>query len=188
MHPSEQDLVLYSSGDLAILDKLRVRWHVRSCGRCSKEVASVHALTASLRSRSDEMPAGLQWERIAAEMTANIHLGLEAGECVGPAPTRRAQRMSWRPAVVMAGMSAVLIGAWWLNPPRVERQQIAEASPVQISTSVGGLQVKGNGSALILMHTRGQQSPIIVSTPGSLRARFVDQDTGQVTINHVYSD
>ena len=62
------------------------------------------------------------------------------------------------------------------------------AAKIQHLTSPGGIEMQENGSALILMHTRGQQQPIIVSTPGSLRARFVDQDTGQVTINNVYSD
>jgi hypothetical protein len=80
------------------------------------------------------------------------------------------------------------MGAWWLNPPRTVREVALRPSPVEVRTSQGGIEVKENGSAMILMHTRGQQRPIIVSTPGSLRARFVDQDTGQVTINNVYSD
>jgi hypothetical protein len=65
---------------------------------------------------------------------------------------------------------------------------VAKHSPVEIRTSATGLEVKENGSTLILMHTRGQQAPLILSTPGSLRARYVDQDTGQVTINNVYAD
>lgn len=87
---------------------------------------------------------------------------------------------------MMAGLTVVLAGAWWLNPPR--HQEIARKTPVEIRTSPGGIEVKENGSALMLLHTRGQQTPIIVSTPGQLRARFVDADTGQVTINNVYSD
>jgi hypothetical protein len=120
-------------------------------------------------------------------MTANIHVGLEAGECVGPVVQKKPSVLGWRPAAAMAGMTLMLAVAWWLNPPP-QNALVAKHSPVEIRTSATGLEVKENGSALILMHTRGQQAPIIVSTPGSLRARYVDQDTGQVTINNVYAD
>jgi hypothetical protein len=123
-------------------------------------------------------------------MTANIHLGLEAGECVGRPRVNRSERIGWQAVVVMAGMSVVLLGAWWLNPPiaRESREMAVRRSPIEIRSAPGGIELKENGSTLMLMHTRGQQKPIIVSAPGSLRARFVDADTGQVTINNVYSD
>ena len=186
-HPSESDLTLYSSGDLGVLDRIWVRWHVRSCARCDNEINTMSSLVAALRSQSDHLPAGVQWDRLAAEMTANIHLGLEAGECVGPARVRKPERIGWRAAMVMAAMTVVLFCAWLLNPPR-GRELVLQRSPIEIRTAPGGIEVKENGSALTLLHTRGQQSPIFISTPGSLRARFVDQDTGQVTINNVYSD
>lgn len=186
-HPGEASLALYSTGDLNLADRLRVGWHVRSCARCSHQTEVFSAMTADLRAQTQDVPRGLQWDRLAAEMTANIHLGLEAGECIGPARSSRPERIGWRAVAVMAGMTAVLLGAWFLNPPR-ESNKIAMRSPIEIRTAPGGIEVKENGTALMLLHTRGQQQPIIVSTPGSLRARFVDQDTGQVTINNVYSD
>jgi hypothetical protein len=187
-HPGEQELTLYSSGDLGMVEMWRVGFHVRSCTRCAHEVANSATVTAALRAQPSELPPGLHWDRLAAEMTANIHVGLEAGECIGPIRVRRPERIGWRAVTVMAGISAVLAGAWWLNPPRTIREAAIRRTPVEVRTSPGGIEVKENGSAMILLHTRGQQSPIIVSTPGSLRARFVDQDTGQVTINNVYSD
>jgi hypothetical protein len=187
-HPGEQELTLYSSGDLSMLEMWRVGFHVRSCDRCAHEVESSAALTRALRTQPVDLPAGLNWDRLAAEMTANIHVGLEAGECIGPVRVQRAERIGWRAVTVLAGISVVLMGAWWLNPPRTIRETAVRRMPVEIVTSPGGIEVKENGSAMILLHTRGQQSPIIVSTPGSLRARFVDEDTGQVTINNVYSD
>jgi len=186
-HPGEQQLALYSSGDLNFVNSLRVQWHLRTCARCSQQVESIAAVTSALRSHTIEMPRGVEWDRLAAEMTANIHLGLEAGECVGPVRLARPERIGWRASLVMAGMTIVLVGAWFLNPPR-HTEKLAQRSPIEIGTMPGGIEMKGNGSALMLLHTRGQQTPIIVSTPGSLRARFVDQDTGQVTINNVYSD
>jgi hypothetical protein len=187
-HPSESDLTLYSTGDLGTFDQFRVRWHLRSCARCDNEVNAMGNLVAALRSHSDDLPPGVQWDKLSAEMTANIHLGLEAGECVGPVKVRKPERIGWSAAIVMAAMTLVLFCAWALNPPRGRQVAIQRPSPVEIRTAPGGIEVKENGSALTLLHTRGQQTPIFISTPGSLRARFVDSDTGQVTINNVYSD
>ena len=191
LHPGDNQLALFSGSESSGLERLRVWWHVRACDRCWREVEAMRENAALLRNRlrtsAAQFPAGLDWDRLAAEMTANIHVGLEAGECVGSVAQRKPNIIGWRPAAAMAGMSLMLAGAWWLNLPRSKRLA-AKQSPVEIRTSATGLEVKENGSALILMHTRGQQAPIIVSTPGSLRARYVDQDTGQVTINNVYAD
>jgi hypothetical protein len=186
-HPGEKELALYFNHDLGWIAQVRVRWHLKSCARCAGDVSAFEAAGLVLRSGTEELPAGMRWENLAAEMTANIHLGLEAGECVGPVPGNKPERMGWRTALVMASMTIVLLAAWWLNPPH-RREVAIHKSPAEIRTAPEGLEVKENGSALTLLHTRGQQTPIIVSTPGSLRARFVDADTGQVTINNVYSD
>jgi hypothetical protein len=186
-HPGEMELALYAGHDLGWMDRIRVHWHLKSCSRCAEEVNSFESVSFEARSAVDQIPASLNWNRLAAEMTANIHLGLEAGECVGPAPIAKPERMGWRAAVVMASMTVILFAAWWLNPPR-GREVAIHRAPAEIRTAPEGIEVKENGSALTLLHTRGQQTPIIVSTPGSLRARFVDADTGQVTINNVYSD
>lgn len=187
MHPGEKELALYSSGDLNFIELLRVKWHLRSCDKCVSGVETMRGLAAALRASADSLPANLNWDRLAAEMSANIHLGVEAGECVGRTPVRRVERIGWRAAVVMAGMTVALFTAWWLNPPTV-REMRAQYSPAEIRSAPGGIELNENGSTLMLLHTRGQESPIIVSAPGSLRARFVDADTGQVTINNVYTD
>jgi hypothetical protein len=187
VHPGDKQLASFSGNESSGLERLRVWWHVRDCDRCRREVEAMQANAALLRTSVAKLPAGLNWDRLAAEMTANIHVGLEAGECVGSIARPKPNILGWRPAAAMAGMGLILAGAWWLNPPR-QNGLAAKRSPVEIQTSATGLEVKENGSALILMHTRGQQAPIIVSTPGSLRARYVDQDTGQVTINNVYAD
>ena len=187
LHPGDKQLALFSGNESSGLERLRVWWHVRECDRCRREVETMRVNSALLRGTVAKLPAGLNWDRLAAEMTANIHVGLEAGECVGSVVQRKPSIFGWRPAAAMAGMGLMMAAAWWLNPPR-QSGLVARHSPVEIRTSATGLEVKENGSALILMHTRGQQAPIIVSTPGSLRARYVDQDTGQVTINNVYAD
>jgi hypothetical protein len=91
----------------------------------------------------------------------------------------------------MSGVSALVVAAWWFNPsPQPRRPGIRPADVIEISATGRGLELKGNGSALVLLNGRRGENPrpIIVSSPGSLRARYVDTDTGQITINNVYSE
>ena len=74
------------------------------------------------------MPAGLNWDRLAEEMSANIHLGLEAGECVAPAKAIRFASTGELRSV-MAGMSIALVGAWFLNP--IPRRSTGESHSVR---------------------------------------------------------
>jgi len=189
-HPSTVDLALYSGGDCGRIQKWRIGRHVSACVTCRSEVDAFHRAELALCKEAAELPAGLRWDRLAEEMTANIHLGVEAGECVGPAkPTP--VRLDWSIAAVMVTMSAVLMGAWFLNPmPRAEHEAVLRAPKVEIRTTSAGLEVNENGSAMVLLHgrSREQQPALIVSSPGTLRARYVDTDTGQITINNVYSE
>lgn len=188
MHPAAGDLALYSGGDLGWLERLRVRRHLGRCPACRVEVERFRSASASLRRQAEELPEGLNWDRLAAEMTANIHLGLEAGECVTGA-RREPARMTWRAAAVVASLAGVFAAAWWLNPAARPTPSL-QAPRVEIRSTAAGLELNENGSAMVLLHTRGSQTvrPIIVSAPGTLRARYVDPDTGQITINHVYAE
>ena len=60
-------------------------------------------------------------------MTANIRVGLAAGECVTPARTQESRLISWRPAAIAAGLVVLLAGAWWLNIPRTDTETIGRA-------------------------------------------------------------
>jgi hypothetical protein len=186
-HPANFQLALYAGGDLDFWDRWRVKRHISECDCCEREIHSLQSASAELRNEGAEMPEGLNWDRLSAEMAANIHLGLEAGECVG---TRAAKQRHtyWRAAAVMAGTTFLLIGAWWLNPMPKKQQHVIRAAGIEIRTTSSGIELNENGNALTLLHTRGGQKPIIISVPGTLRARYVDNETGQVTINNVYTD
>lgn len=186
-HPEEAKLALYAGGDLNWFENWKVGRHAAGCEYCRSQVARFRAAAAGLRAGSGEIPAGLDWKSLAAEMTANINLGLEAGECVASVPTRP-DTIGWRAAAVMAGMMIVLLTAWWLNPPQKRQQHTMRAPRIEMRATTSGIELNENGNALTLMHTRGRQKPIFVSAPGTLRARFVDAETGQVTINNVYTE
>lgn len=208
-HVAETDLALYAAGDLPFWPSpvvyLRVRLHVRRCEECRRLMEALRADREELRGSADDMPASisanLDWEQLAAEMTANIRVGLAAGECVTPRE-RKAPAVSWRPAVIAAGFVVLLAGAWWLNIPRTDTEAIGRAirdmatggrtsatqeerGPVVGASSAGVVLVENGGQIRI---DQGGLEPVMysVSTQGSASARYVDQDTGQVTITATY--
>lgn len=190
MHPSEIELAQYSGGDLSLWKRWAVTRHVRTCVRCREALDDFAAAGDELRALSDELPAGVNWTRLSAEMKANIRLGLAAGECVGPAPVFPApDRTGWRAAVVLASASLIVIVGWWLNTP-VPKAQPAASAQVQgvlLEAIDGGIELKQDDRAMTLRHPHNENVTLTVNTQGSVRARYIDSDTGQVTINHVYA-
>lgn len=189
-HPSATDLALYSGGDLGLLERWRIRRHIGSCARCRHEVDAFRTASAGLVEDTAGLPPGLNWDRLATEITANIHVGLEAAECV--APVRKSSfHPVWRAAALATAMSLLIVTAWFLNPPPPSPQHgMRGTAGIELRNTSTGLELNENGSSLVLLHGRGVQvlRPIISSEPGSLRARVVDADTGQITINNVYAD
>jgi hypothetical protein len=83
-HPSEKDLALFAGGDLNRFSKWRLSRHVQACAACELRLQSYQTARQSLRVEAGGDPEGLNWERLASEMTGNIRVGLAAGECIGP--------------------------------------------------------------------------------------------------------
>jgi hypothetical protein len=184
-HPSESTLALFAGGELGMLDRWWTGRHVRNCSRCEAHVASFASIKSDLAEAVNALPANLNWDALAAEMTANIHVGLEASQCIAPV-VRRSQPLGWKAAAVLASVTALLMTAWWLNIPRPAMKADSE---VVLKVNHQGIGIEQNGTPLIVLHTRAlkESKPVYTSGPGTLRARYVDADTGQVTINNVYS-
>ncbi|HYP13071.1 MAG TPA: hypothetical protein VEQ63_04035 [Bryobacteraceae bacterium] len=185
-HPSDAQLALYAGRELNWLNRRRVGRHVSGCEFCAREVEQYRSAAEHLNSALNRMPAGLNWDRLSAEMTANINLGVEAGEIVSSVRRPRESALGWRATFVMAAMTCLLLVGWWLNPPVRRQPGMSVPAKAEMRTTAAGIELNANGNSLTL-HTRGRQKPIIVSAPGVMRARFVD-DSGQVTINNVHTD
>ena len=200
-HLAETDLALYAAGDLPFWRSALVRLHVRQCDGCRALVDALRADREELRRSADDMPANVDWDQLAAEMTANIRVGLAAGECVTPRE-RKVATISWRPAAIAAGLVVLLAGAWWLNIPRTDTEVIGRAlhniatggrsgftqeerGPV-VGASSNGVELLENGGRLGIEQSGLEPVMFSVSTQGSASARYVDQDTGQVTITATY--
>jgi len=201
-HVMETELALYAAGDLPFWRSILVRFHVRRCDECHGLLEALRADRQELRRSADDMPQNVDWDQLAAEMTANIRVGLAAGECVTPRE-RKVAAMSWRPVAIAAGLVVLLAGAWWLNIPRTDTEAIGRAirdmatggrmsatqeerDPVVGASSAGVVLVENGDRRMGI--DQGGLEPVMysVSTQGSASARYVDQDTGQVTITATY--
>lgn len=206
-HPAEAQLALYAGGDLGFLARISTRLHVRRCATCQSTVTAYSAAREKFRTDCSEMPEGVDWDRLSSEMTGNIRVGLAAGECV--AETRRRVRVPamgfWKPALAACAVMTLVVSGMWLNFPERQRVTLAEglskiwkpelrapaavaaANPVYLESTRVGIQFTENGSSMTMMHPDSAPSVVLVSTQGSVRARYVDSDTGQVTITNVYA-
>lgn len=192
-HPGEIELALFAGGDLGLIERLRVGKHVRDCEGCRSEVEALKHGTGQLREIADDLPAGVNWTRLAQEMTGNIRVGLAAGECVGE-PRERRRSLGWHAAAVMAAAFVIgMLAMWWKMPPRQTQPPpphqalVAPVEPgVFIEASQSSITLNANGSKMSFVNRHSDNVAVSVSMQGSARAQYVDSDTGQVTINKVY--
>jgi hypothetical protein len=216
LHIAETDLALYVSGDLGLLRRASVRFHVGRCERCSRRVEAYRADRSRVKEIAAEMPEGVDWDRLAAEMTANIRVGLAAGECVARPRDRkrpagngaRNLAVHWRPAAIAAAAVVLLTVAWMVNMPSGTTQELGRAmgavlrggsvsggpfvqpslmyaqSPVVVANQLG-IELRENNN---VMGASQDELPVSVSlsVQGSASARYVNADTGQMTITSVY--
>lgn len=187
-HPSEATLALYAGGDLGPLSRWRTERHVAGCDRCRlavDEFASVRESVTGL----EELP-GLSWNRLAAEMKANIRLGLEAGECVRELDARPAKRSGqavfpgWRALVACVSMVALVVAGILLEHPAPPPAEPIQGTVLRVTTN--GIELSEDGQAMILLHGRAQDVTYSAGAQGSMGARYVAADSGYVTMNNVY--
>jgi hypothetical protein len=186
-HPSEATLALHAGDDLGVLARWRTQRHLARCERCRGEAAAFRALR-EIAPDLRETPE-IAWNRLAAEMKANIRLGLEAGRCVrsGDTPTPAAAPLFFgaRALIAVASVLTLMVTGLVLEHP-APNPASARLEGVVVQRMAGGIQVREGGQALRLLHGNARDVTYTVGAQGSLRARYVDPDTGYVTINNVY--
>lgn len=213
-HPTEAALALYAGSELGVWARFRVGGHVRSCDRCSRSVEEFRALRDVTLAQAANLPPDLNWDALAIEMKANIRVGLAAGACVAEtAPDRFAPR--WRGPAFVLPVLLVVIAGWILQtlPPAIRHAAPAGRQPAMIAASEDGVAalrsgetagplsesvvldadsesigVASDGRGFTLRYPRGQNVLLTVRGEDAVRARYVDSETGQVTISHVYAE
>ncbi len=183
-HPNQATLALHAGGDLASLARWRVRRHLARCAECREEVASFEQFRQLLPSLDDSRD--IHWNRLAAEMKANIRLGLAAGECVrADDPAGAGPIWSYaRVGVALASVAVLLATGVMLERPG---PIVARETGVVVLATADGVQVREGGQSLGLMHSGASREAVTyqVGAQGSVEARYVDSETGYVTVNKV---
>lgn len=205
-HPADAELALFSGGDLGFWRRWRVRVHLRGCPDCRSEVELYEQSRDALRGSDGDLPAWVNWDRLARDMSGNIRVGLAAGECVdGPFRQERKRHLGLL-TVVAACLSLASFGIFWINLPADEAHQLLvafhaigtkaaggtpaisppDADGMVIDASPASIGMEQNGAVFSLLPQTTGRIDVSVSLQNSVGARYVDADTGQVTINRVY--
>lgn len=208
-HPNETQLALYSGNDLGHWETWRIRRHLAQCSACRRQVLNHRENAEAIRAHAAEMPGQFNWSRLAEEMTGNVRVGLAAGECIAgfekaAHPIR--PRIAWQAGLAVAGLTAFSLFALWLKLPREDTHRIFAAlgqirwervgrtfhapsstqDGIILEANQSSIEVKSNGRTLSLMHPKSEDATVSINLQGSAGVRYVDTDTGQVTMNKVY--
>lgn len=197
-HPGAQTLALYSRGDLSLLTRVRIRHHVNQCLECDTQISLFAAARAELnREASDQTLTGFEaiadWKRLEREMLGNIAVGVAAGRCID----KVGHKHVWLGRISVAtGAFALLVLGWMTHIPSQDtrhletslRRMVGLERPVFAGTIVestpDGISVSTRQATLTILHPAS--AVISVSGNSAMAARYVDEDTGQVTITNVY--
>jgi hypothetical protein len=165
-HPDKTRLALLAGDDLGFLEATFIRVHLRTCEYCQARMQAFHHTRQVIADAAQDLPPGLDWNRLAEEMTGNIRVGLAAGECVGAYPIRtRLLHLRWNGAIAAMALAGIFATGLWLKMGR--EAPAPRASLSYVASDPGNVVVS-------------------VSARGSSSTRAIDDDTGQTTITEVY--
>ncbi len=188
-HFSDAELALASTGDLGWRRRLAVWLHTRQCRKCASAIDEYRGVRSDLQRNAAEMEMGeAAWLELEGEMKANIRLGLSAGRIVDTQPglgeVTSVEAAGWRAAVVLATLTVVLAGGWLLKRPAPGLPD-AVWQPIVAEANAEGVGIHEGQAGLMLLGPERESSVMLAGTAGGARARFIDAETGQVTIHHV---
>lgn len=200
LHPSAEILALFSSADLPLLDRLKIRKHVSRCEYCQRQLALLRESITELhrQARTETLTsfeAVADWARLEREMQGNIAVGVSAARCIGIAKKPHNIILKFGLA---SGMAILFVLGWMTHVPPEQSSKIYASLHRAFSSKVrykshgsilrsqpGGIMVGSPEGSLTLLHP----ASAVVSASGasSVEARYSDDETGQVTITSVYA-
>jgi hypothetical protein len=198
-HPGAPVLALFSSGDLSWRDAWRLRHHINRCEECERLVAEFRAAKAELKREAQSetltaFEAIADWSVLEREMLGNIAVGVAAARCVDNVHHGRSFLIK---ATAIAGLTALFVAGWITHIPKEETMHLAAAirqvigferpqiAGTQLKTTPDGIAVRAQGATLTILHP--PSAVVSLSGPSSVSARYVDEDSGEVTITKVYA-
>lgn len=180
-HPVERDLALRAGGETGRVHRFFLDRHLRNCEDCQEKVEQY----CDLREQAAALETpDVDWNFLAREMKANIRVGLEAGACVRTPLLSR----SWAPRFTMAFASLlVVIGAsFFLTETGLHQVKAPEAAAPVLQATGSGIELRKGTESFTLSDRQGVRSGQTVNAQGVIEARYVNGETGSVTITNVY--
>jgi len=180
-------LALHASGDLGWFAAWNTRRHLAQCERCREEVESFREMRDALPEIA-ELP-DVAWNRIATEMRANIRLGLAAGECVREGDQAEVEPSplfgTARAVLAFAGMFTLVVTGLVLEGTTARPPKIASVSMPTAEATANGIQMRAGDQGFSLLHDGAKDVITTVSTR-DIGARYIQPETGLVTVTRVY--
>lgn len=177
-HPAPEQLALFSGGDLGRWERWRIARHSAHCPECRQEIQALRDASGQLRQLGSESPAfpnrlaenRLVEDRLIQEITANIRLGLAAGEAIArfdrplhnPSGLRRLHLSN--AALVAAGAAVIFAIAFWTSLPPQQADHLL-ASLNRIRTDRIGAWIHSAPAAGA--HERGASQDVVIEASSS---------------------
>jgi hypothetical protein len=184
-HPSETSLALFAGGEFGVWARWKVSRHVAGCPKCRQEAGEFFETRERLRYGSTATPDDANWDRLALEMKSSIRVGLAAGNYAG-AGEAVSRWSGWRTATVVVPVVALVLFGVWLQRPRPQPAKTPWVDGTLLAATSEGIELRQGDRMLSLRNPEAGEVTYAVNAQGTLRARYVDTETGQVTINNVY--
>lgn len=198
VHPRLETLALYSRGELPWRLRWRTGTHLKHCSDCEQQVLLFRSATAQLKREAETQTltgfeAIADWARLEREMLGNIAVGVAAGRCIEKPSRKRALLAK---AAFGTALAALCAAGWMTHIPGEQRTHLAaslrqllggqrpQPTGTVIQTTPDGIAVRAQGATLTILHPRS--AVVSVSGPSAVAARYIDTETGQVTITNVY--
>lgn len=197
-HPTAEELALAARGDLPVLRGWRVSRHARHCPVCRCELELFTGVREAIRREELTWEGNASdWDRLEREMTGNIKVGIAAAQCIESSPARKLQR--WKVPALVTGLSIIFVAGWLLNVPREDRDRVMAAFKMAarhtrpeagavLETNPLGVSIRVQGATLTLLHPASARATASFTGSSSVGVRYVDNETGQVTIANVYGE
>jgi hypothetical protein len=198
-HPDARSLALYATGDLSSWMRVYIRLHILRCPRCASEVRTYASSRQELKARAGAgtltaFENRIDWSTVEREMLGNIAVGVAAARCIDKVGRQRTlvSGTVW----LTAALVVLFVLGWWTHIPREQTTRLVSSlakfaglqhastnNPLVRSTEEG-ISVRTENATLVLRNPR----TALVRAMGNsaVEARYVDDNTGQVTITNVY--
>lgn len=198
-HPAIEVLALYSRGDLPALPRLRLKGHLMQCAECEHQVALFTNSLAELKHEAatetlTAFEAIADWKVFEREMMGNIVVGLAAARCIDNVGRKRV----WLSRLAFGvGLSVLFVAGWLTHIPSEQTHHLAESLgqiigfgqksvPINIvQATPNAIAVRSQGVTLSIQHP--PTAVVSLSGNSSMEARYVDEESGQLTIASVYA-